>query len=142
MAVVAVTACASSLPPNFEYKTSLRGEQGFIGTSQRVNSAESILSGGLVTDPALALRTALPDANVTVRKWGLRYFDSDWARYQIVLDVDVERGKDAIKCREVSSVDPAGAPTLTELTAGNGIELQRQLDTLVAACVGQFKDLT
>lgn len=135
VAVLGLTACASSIPSNFEYETSLRGEQGFIGRSDRIASAESILGGGVVTDPVLALRAALPDAEVKVRTWGLRYFGENWARYQVVMDADISRVDDKIKCREVSTDTPVGAPTLKELTADDGAELQRQLDGLVAACV-------
>ena len=142
VAVLVLVCCASSLPSNFEYKTSLRGEQGFLGRVDSVKSAESLLAAGVVIDPALALRAALPDADVKVRQWGLRYFDADWTRYQVVLDADIGTGKTRTKCREVSSDGPVGAPTLRELRANDGAELQKQLKALVTACLLYANDLT
>lgn len=132
-----LTACASSVPSNFQYETSLRGEQGFMGRSDKISAAESVLEAGVVTDPALSLRAAFPDADIRVRKWGLRYFRANWARYQVVLDVDIKHGDDTKKCREVSTETPVGAPTLNELTANNGAEIQQRLMELVKACAGK-----
>lgn len=132
-------ACASSFPSNFEYTTSLRGEQGFIGLGERTAAGQALLDGGVVTDPALALRAAFPDAEVKLRKWGLRYFDKNWSRYQLVLEADILRGADKIKCREVSPDTPVGAPTLTELTQNKGAELQRGLEALTQACIKTLK---
>lgn len=131
----ALTACASAVPSNFEYKSAVRGERGFAGTAGRVDAVTALLNGGVVTDPAATLQSALPDAEVTVRKWGLRYFGADWARYQVVLDADITRGDTTRRCRKVSTETPVGAPTLNELTAKSGTEFQRHLDQLVAACV-------
>ena len=73
--------CAStSVPPNFLYETSLRGEQGFIGRAERLESAASLLEAGGVTDPSIALADALPEHDVEVKRWGLKYFGSDWSR--------------------------------------------------------------
>lgn len=132
-----LTACASTAPSNFTFETSVRGEQGFIGLPDKISAAEAILDAGVVKDPALALRAALPKADVKVRQWGLKYFGADWVRYQVVLDADITQGDDTIKCREVSTETPVGAPTLNELTVNDGAELQRQLESLVQACVAQ-----
>lgn len=137
IAALALTACASSVPSNFQYETSLRGEQGFIGQADRVEAAETLLSAGVVTDPALALRAALPGADVKVQKWGLRYFSSNWERYQVVLDADIRNGEVKTKCREVSTKTPAGASTLKALLADDGIELQRQMIALIRACAAK-----
>lgn len=134
-----LTACASSIPSNFQYETSVRGEQGFIGQSDKIESMKSILGGGVVTDPALALSVALPDEDVKVRAWGLRYFSANWARYKVVMDADIRRDGDKIKCRERSTETPVGAPTLEDLTANDGAELQRQLNALVASCTAKVQ---
>lgn len=134
-----LTACASSIPSNFQYETSVRGEQGFIGRSDRVESVQSILGGGVVTDPALALRAALPDADVKVRKWGLQYFDANWGRYQVGLNADIRLSGKKTTCREVSTETPVGAPTLKELTLDDSAELQRQLEALVIMCIAKIQ---
>lgn len=141
-AALALTACASSAPSNFEYRTSLRGEQGFIGRADRIEAEETLLSAGVVTNPIVAMRAALPHANVRVSKWGLRYFDANWARYQVVLRADIGRGDDTIKCREVSTKTPVGAPTLNELLDNNGAELQAQLNRLTLACISKAANPT
>jgi len=135
LAGLSLSACASSLPPNFVYETSLRGEQGLPGRAERLNSAESLLEGGVVQDPTEALQAAFPDADVKVKRWGLRYFSSNWARYQIVLDADIEEDDVKTRCREVSTDTPVGAPTLEKALADNGAETQRHLETLVRACI-------
>ena len=132
-----LTACASSVPSNFQYDTSLRGEQGFVGRADKISAAEALLDAGVVTDPEIALQAALPNSEIDIRTWGLRYFKSDWIRYQVVLDANIERGDMKIKCREVSTETPVGAPTLKELRANDGAALQAQLNKLVAACVAE-----
>ena len=139
---IGLVSCASSVPSNFQYETSLRNQQGFIGQANRMSGAESLLNAGVVTDPLLALTAALPDADIKVRNWGLRYFGSNWSRYQVALDVDIEQDDKKTKCREVSTDTPVGAPTLNALLANDGLEFQRQLERLVADCVVQSKDLT
>jgi len=142
IAALALTACASSLPPDFQYDTSLRGEQGFIGQADKISAAESLLDAGVVTDPKIALQAAFPDANISVRKWGLRYFGSNWVRYQVVLEADIKRGSDIAKCREVSTKTPVGAPTLNELRENDGAELQVQLNKLISACISEVTNPT
>lgn len=137
-----LTSCASSLPSNFEYKSSVRGERGLEGVIGREKVVSSLFEAGVVKDPAIAFAEALPDSNVNVRKWGLRYFGSDWVRYQVRLDADILRGDEHVKCREVSTEDPVGAPTLPELLADDGLKFQRELENLIAACLAQVKDLT
>lgn len=141
-AALGLAACASSVPSNFSYETSVRSQQGFIGQPDKISAAESLLNAGVVTDPILALEAALPDADIKVRNWGLRYFGSNWSRYQVVLDADIRRGDSKVKCREVSTKTPVGAPTLNEILADGGVEMQRQLQRLVADCLLQSNDLT
>lgn len=136
-AALALTACASSIPSNFEYKTSVRGERGLEGAHGRIKASESLLGAGVASDPALTLSAALPNAEVKVRAWGLRYFGSNWERYQVIMDADIRRGDAKVKCREVSTETPVNAPTLAELTANDGMELQAQLDALVMACLAK-----
>ena len=133
----ALSACATlkSIPNNFLYDTSLRGEQGFPGRAERVTAAEALLEGGVVVDPAPVLKAALPDKAIKLRQWGLRYFNTDWTRYQVILDADIGTGKTRVKCRGVSSDTPVGAPTLKELKANNGALLQDYLSGLVQACI-------
>jgi hypothetical protein len=138
-----LSACASfkSLPANFIYETSLRGEQGFPGRAKKVTSGEALLSGGVVLDPLRALQAALPSEKIKLRQWGLRYFNADWTRYQVVLDADIGTGKTLVKCRGVSSETPVGAPVLKELLADNGVLFQDYLDALGQACIAQATDL-
>ena len=142
-AAASLSACASfkSLPANFIYETSLRGEQGFPGRAQKVRSREAVLNGGVVLSPLPALQAALPDKAIKLRQWGLRYFNADWTRYQVVLDADIGTGKTRVKCRGVSSETPVGAPTLRELQAENGALLQDYLDVLAQACIAQASGL-
>lgn len=135
---VCLTGCASSGPSNFVYETSLRTEQGFIGSADRKASAEALLSGGVVMDPNQSLQAALPDAEVKVRRWGLVYQSKNWKRYQAVLDADVTRDGEKIKCRMRSPDTLTGAPTLPEMRANNGAELQRRLSELVADCAAKI----
>ena len=128
---------ATSVPPNFLYETSLRGEQGFIGRAERLESAESLLEAGGVSDPSLALAAALPDRDVEVKRWGLKYFGSDWTRYQTVLDANIKDGDETVKCRLATPENHDAAPTLDKLRANEGVELQRRLDELVKACTAK-----
>ncbi len=140
IAVLVLTACASSVPSNFIYETSLRGEQGFIGRSEKISAAETLLDGGRVSDPAPELRAALPGATVKLRNWGVRYFEKNWNRYQVVLNADIsETGQRKVKCRLVSPEKLTDAPTLRELRANDGAEVQRRLEALVKACAAQHK---
>lgn len=134
----AVSGCATkSVPSNFIYETSLRGEQGFVGRAGRLDAASSLLSAGVVVDPAAALKTALPDAKIDVKRWGLKYFGSNWSRYQIVLDANIQQGDAKTKCRMKSPETPVGASTLPELRANDGADLQNQLSALVTACAAK-----
>ena len=136
--MVCLTACTtSSGPSNFVYETSLRTEQGFIGSADRKASAEALLSGGVVMDPNKSLQAALPDAEVEIRRWGLVYQSKNWKRYQAVLDADVTRDGEKTKCRLRSPDTLNSAPTLPEMRANGGAELQRRLSELVAACAAQ-----
>lgn len=137
LALLSLTACASSIPSNFVYETSLRNEQGFIGAANRKGSAEALLNGGVVIDPNTSLQAALPMAQVKVRRWGLVYLSKNWKRYQAVLDADVTRDGKIIKCRMMSPDTLSGAPTLPEMRANDGTELQRRLSDLVKACAAQ-----
>ena len=132
-----LSACATSksVPSNFTYETSLRGEQGLFGKVTRLKSAQNLLGKGAVKDPKTTLEAALPNQNIKIQKWGLRYFETDWTRYQILLEADVGKGKSKIKCREVSTEGPVGAPVLKELLANDGALFQAELDDLVAACL-------
>lgn len=141
-ASVALTSCASSMPSNFEYKSSIRGERGLEGMMGREKVVSSLFEAGVVKDPTAALTQALPESDVDVRKWGLRYFGSDWVRYQVRLDADILRGETIVKCREVSTESPVGAPTLPELLADDGLKLQQELEELIATCLAQVRDLT
>ena len=132
---ILLSACATSTErSNFVYETSLRDEQGFIGAGNRKASEKALLSGGVVTDPQTSLQTALPAAQVKVRRWGLVYQSKNWKRYQAVLDADVTRDGQKTKCRMRSPDTLESAPTLPEMRANNGEELQRRLSELVAAC--------
>ena len=137
LAAVCLTGCASSVPSNFVYETSLRTEQGFIGSANRETSAKALLSDGVVMDPNQSLQAALPDAEVKVRRWGLVYQSKNWKRYQAVLDADVTRDGEKTKCRLRSPDTLNSAPTLPEMRANGGAELQRRLSELVAACAAQ-----
>lgn len=140
---LALSSCAStSVPDTFVYQTSVRDEQGWQGASARLKSAETLLSAGVIIDPEAALQRAVPDGEVKVRKWGARYFSKDWKRYQVLLNADIRRDDTVTKCRLRAPLTPVGAPTLQTLTANDGIELQRQLEELVAVCLGQSNDLT
>ena len=134
---VLLSACASSVPSNFLYQTSLRGEQGLPGRAERLDAAESFLDKSKVLDPESALKAALPDAEIKLKRWGLRYFGSDWARYVVVLDADIDMGETKTRCREASKETPVGAPTLDELLADDGAEFGRQMEGLIAACLAK-----
>jgi len=138
---LSLTACASSIQPNFHYETSVRGERGVEGTFQRQARVKELLDAGVVKNPKDALEQALPDADISLRKWGLTYFSMDWVRYQVILEADIRRGDDVIKCRDVSTETPVGAPTLKELLANDGTVLQAELTKLISACVDQVKEL-
>jgi len=137
---VSLNGCASSIPHSFHYETSVRGERGLEGTFKRQAQVKSLLEAGVVENPKVALEQALPRADISVRKWGLNYFAKDWVRYQVVLEADIKREDDAIKCRNVSSDSPVGAPTLKELLVNDGADLQAELTKLISACVDQVKD--
>ena len=130
-----LTGCASSVPSNFLYKTSLRGEQGFPGRWERLASASDLLAKSERQNPQMALQSALPDAEVKVKRWGLTYFGKDWERYQVVLDADIKRGEEKVKCRETSTETPVGAPSLNALLANDGAEFTRQMEALIEACL-------
>jgi len=130
-ALLALAACVSSIPSNFHYETSVRGERGLEGTFQRQ---------ALVTELLDAFEQALPEADISLRKWGLKYFSKDWVRYQVILEADIKDDGADVKCREVSTETPVGAPTLKELLANDGMELQAELTKLISACVDQVKD--
>lgn len=70
-----------------------------------------------------------------MKRWGLKYFGKDWERYQVVLDADIKVGKETVKCKEVSTETPVGAPTLNELLANEGVEFTRQMQALISACI-------
>lgn len=95
------------------------------------------MSGGVVMDPNKSLQAALPDAEVEIRRWGLVYQSKNWKRYQAVLDADVTRDGEKTKCRLRSPDTLNSAPTLPEMRANGGAELQRRLSELVAACAAQ-----
>ena len=84
----------------------------------------------------------MPEYDVVVKRWGLKYFGSDWSRYQTVLDVNVKDGDETIKCRLATPEKHDAAPTLDALRANKGAELQRQLDELVKACTAKIHALT
>ena len=130
--------CASSpVPSSFVYETSLRTEQGFIGSANRKASAEALLSGGVVIDPNKSLQAAVPSAQVKLRRWGLVYLSKNWKRYQAVLDANITQDGKTTKCRMTSPNTLEGAPTLAEMRANDGAELQRRLSDLVKACAAQ-----
>lgn len=140
-AAMCLSACASSVPSNFVYETSLRGEQGWIGAATRKNSAAALLDGGIVTDPNESLAKELPDADVKIRRWGLVYLSKNWKRYQVVLDADIsEAGQLKVKCRLTSPEKLSDAPTLPELRANEGAEVQRRLNDLVKACAAKHRE--
>jgi len=134
-----VSGCASNLPSNFIYETSLRGEQGLPGRAQRLKSAKTLLAESGAKDPEVALQAALPDADIKVKRWGVKYFGKDWARYQVVLDADIKGGDTRTKCREASTESPVGAPLLDEFLANDGAEFLRQMEVLIAGCVTKHK---
>jgi len=90
-------------------------------------------------DPEAALQAALPDAEIDMKRWGLKYFGKDWTRYQVVLDANIERGDEKTKCRGVSTETPVGAPLLDELQANDGAEFARQMEGLITGCLTQVK---
>jgi len=94
----------------------------------------------IVKNPKDAFEQALPEADISLRKWGLKYFSKDWVRYQVILEADIKDDGADVKCREVSTETPVGAPTLKELLANDGMELQAELTKLISACVDQVKD--
>ena len=132
---VLASGCASSLPSNFVYETSLRGEQGLPGRAERLASAKTLLAESGAVDPEEVLQAELPDADISVKRWGLQYFGSDWTRYKVVLDANVKRGKVTTRCRESSTETPVGAPLLDELLTNDGAEFERLMDGLIAACL-------
>ena len=105
-----------------------------MGAAARAASAEAVLEGGIVADPKIALTRALPNAEVKLRRWGLTYFSNNWNRYQVVLDADITRDNAKVRCRMTSPERISDAPTLTELRANDGAEIQRRLTKLVKAC--------
>jgi len=128
LAALFLCACASSIPSNFIYETSLRGEQGLPGRAARLDSAKTLLVESGAKDPEIALQTALPDAEIDVKRWGLKYFGKDWTRYQVVLDANIKRpnmkgGKEKTRCRETSTEGPVGAPLLFAADGGTHCEL-------------------
>lgn len=137
-----LTGCASSIPSNFEYISSVRGEQGWEGSGNRDRVVSSLLKGGVVKDPTIALQQALPDDEITVKKWGLRYFPKNWSRYQLRLDAEIQRDDTRVKCREVSTQNPVGAPTLPDLLVKDGALFQAEMEQLISRCVDQVRDLT
>ena len=137
LSVLLLSACASSLPPDFIYETSLRGEQGLPGRAQRLDSAKILLAESGVNDPEVTLQAALPDADIKVKRWGLKYFGKDWTRYQVVFDADIKRGDEITKCRESSTDGPVGAPLLDDLLADDGAEFSQQMEGLIAVCVAK-----
>lgn len=139
-ALLALAACVSSIPSNFHYETSVRGERGLEGTFQRQALVTELLDAGVVKNPKDAFEQALPEADISLRKWGLKYFSKDWVRYQVILEADIKDDGADVKCREVSTETPVGAPTLKELLANDGMELQAELTKLISACVDQVKD--
>jgi len=137
-----LSACASSVPSNFLYQTSLRGEQGFPGRSQRLDSATALLAKGGAVDPQAALQAALPNAEIKVKRWGLKYFGKDWQRYRVVLDADILRAnapaaETKTRCRETSAETPVGAPTLGTLLANDGEEFWQQMQGLIESCLAK-----
>ena len=116
------------------------------GRAQRLNSAKTLLAESGAKDPEIALQAALPDAEVKVKRWGLKYFGKDWARYQVVLHADIKHpiikgGDSKTKCRESSTEGPVGAPVLDELLANDGAGFLRQMEGLIAGCVAKAKTL-
>lgn len=132
---VILTACATSPSSNFLYETSVRGERGLEGYFGRTKAVKTLLDAGVVSDPAIKLGAAMPNAEIDVSRWGLRYFPRDWARYQVILDAKVEQGDQKMRCKETSAEGPVGAPTLKELLAEDGALLNRELSALVKACI-------
>ena len=104
-----------------------------------MEAARSLLEAGGVTDPSAALEAALPNADIQVKRWGLKYFGSNWSRYQTVLDANIKTEDETVKCRLAMPETPVGAPTLQELRANDGAVLQRQLDGLISACLAKVK---
>ena len=138
LSAILLSGCAtSSGPSNFVYETSLRDEQGFIGAGNRKASEKALLGGGVVMDPQTSLQAALPAAKVKVRRWGLVYLSKNWKRYQAVLDADITRDGKKTKCRLTSPETRVGAPTLPQMRANDGEELQRRLSELVKSCAAQ-----
>jgi len=138
VAALVLSACAStSVPSNFVYETSVRGEQGFIGARARHKSATTLLAAGQVRDPEIGLKAALPDAVVKVKRWGLTYFPKNWARYSVILEADIRQADQITKCRLRSAETAVGARTLDELQAKNGLALQKDLEVLISACAEQ-----
>ncbi len=137
---LALGACASSsIPKTFVYETSVRGEQAFVGSFAKGKSVQSLLAGGVVTDPTAALEAALPDGDIKLRRWGVVYFASNWERYQVILDADIRRDDETIKCREGFPETPVGALTLNEVRANDGAALQQRLNVLVEACAAKAR---
>ena len=129
------------MPSSFHYETSVRGERGLEGTFQRQARVTELLEAGVVKNPKDALEQALLGADISLRKWGLQYFSKDWVRYQVILEADIKHDDGTIKCRQVSTETPVGAPKLKELLGNDGTQLQAELTKLVYACVNQVRDL-
>jgi len=87
-----------------------------------------------VTLPQAALETALPNAAVDLRKWGVSYFDRDWTRYRVLLEADIQTNKQTVKCRLSEPETVEDAPLLRELEADGGRLVQDSLNKLVATC--------
>ena len=108
--------------------------EGYFG---RTKAVKSLMDAGRVTDPSIQMRAALPDADIKVSRWGLRYFPADWERYQVVFDAKIMRGETKTRCRETSTQGPVGAPTLNELLSDDGGLLQQELTKLAATCAAK-----
>ncbi len=87
-----------------------------------------------MTSPQAALETALPNAAVDLRKWGVSYFDRDWTRYRVLLEADIQTDKQTVKCRLSEPDTVKDAPLLREFEANDGALIQSRLNKLVATC--------
>ena len=138
VAVLSLSACASnSIPKGFIYETSERGQQNWYGAKARVRASEDLLSSGVIKDPTAELDAALPEVQIDIRRWGVRYFPKNWKRYQVILDADISRDDETIKCRMVAPETPVGALTLKQVHANGGAAVQNSLEDLIKACVAK-----
>lgn len=132
---LSVNACATvDLPDEFLYETSLRGQQSWYGAGERRAAGAELLAAGVVTSPQQALETALPNAEIELRQWGITYFQKDWARYRTVLEADVTQDGTTTKCRLSTPETAEDAPRLEDLRAEGGVAVQAALERLVARC--------